>query len=241
MPEYERGQTEVLGFFLIFSLVILAIALVGVTGFTGLDNAQEFQETTSTEQAFVVLSDNIDDVARQGAPNRETEIRLSEASLSLGETEQINITVAGNTTTIESQPIVYESREDTTISYSSGLVVREDGDNGVLVRQPKFELNENVVVLPIIATTAVDETTVAGTAATQVDTRSSETAIVAAQEYDGNTTVTIEISSPRVDFWAEYLDGKMDNDCTPTDGTVQCSIETGGVFVSVEDIQVGLR
>lgn len=241
MPDCERGQTEVLGFLLIFSLVVIAIALVGITAFTGLDNAQEFQETTSTEQAFVVLADNVDDVSREGAPSRETEISLSKASLSLGGTEQINVTVdGGNTTEIETDPIVYRSRDDTSISYSSGLLVREDGESGLVFRRPEFVLTSEAVILPIVSTTAVEKQTVAGTVATQVTTRSNGTRVLAADDFESTATVTIEVSSPRAEVWAEYLGG-TGADCTIDGGTVECDIETEELFVSVEDIEVTLR
>lgn len=242
MPDRERGQSEVVGFLLIFSIVVLAIALVGITAFTGLDAAQEFQETTSTEHAFVVLADNIDDLTREGAPSRGTEIGISEASLSLAETEQINITVDGEeTTTIATQPIVYESRGDTSISYSSGMLIREDGENGLLFRQPNFVLTDETVILPIVRTTAVEDTTIAGTSAVHVETRSNGTEIIAAEEFSEETTVTIEVSSPRADLWEEYLGKSEAADCNNADGTVVCSIDTTQVFVSVEDVEVTLR
>lgn len=242
MPESERAQSEVVGFLLIFTLVILAILLVGITAITGLNDTQEFQETTSTEQAFVVLANNIGDVTRRGAPSRTTEIGLSQASLSVDETEQINITVAGETTRIETQPIVYNSRDDTSISYSSGMLIREDGGNGVRFREPNFVLTEEIVILPIVATAAVDDTTVGGTTAVPVKTRRYGTAVVAAAEFEGSETVTIEVSSSRSEIWADYLAEMVGEDnCERTNGSVRCSISTEQAFVSVEEIEVALR
>lgn len=242
MSECERGQSEVVGFLLIFTLVILAISLVGITAFTGLNNAQEFQETTSTEQAFVVLADNVDDIAREGAPSRGTEISLSEASISLGETEEINITVAGKTTHIQTQPIIYDSRDDTSISYSSGLLVREDGENALLFQQPKFVLTDETVILPIIATTAAQDTTIAGTTDVQVEARSNGTAVLAADNFESSTDVTIEVTSSRVESWAEYLDSTGADCSDVNDETVECHIDSvEHVFVAVHDVEVTLR
>lgn len=242
MTDADRGQSEVVGFLLIFGIVVLAIALVGITAFTGLDNAQEFRETTSAEQGFLVLAENIDDTNREGAPSRETEITLSQASLALEGTERINVTVAGETTTVETQPIVYESRGDTSISYSSGLLIREDAGNGLSFREPKFVLTGDTVVLPLVRTIAADETTVAGISSVEVVTRHTGTRVVAADSFD-SATVSINITSPRADVWLEYLDEKIDDDgsCSLDDGTVECSIETEDVFVSVENVEVELR
>lgn len=239
MRSSEQAQSEIIGFLLIFGLVVLSISLVGVTAFTGLDNAKQFQETTSTEQAFLVLAENIDDTIREGAPSRETEISLSEASLSLEATEQINITVDGETTSIESQPIVYES-DDTSISYHSGLLIRDDGGSALSFREPKFVLTSETVVLPIAKTSTTEDRTIAGTSAVQVVTRHNETRVLATEEFDSPATVEINITSPHVDVWAESLESDMD--CgDPGDGTVTCSIKTNQVFVSVADIDVELR
>lgn len=246
MTDRKRGQSEVVGFLLIFGLVVLAIALVGITAFTGLNNAQEYQETTSTEQAFLVLADNIDDTNREGAPSRNTEIGLSEAELTLDGTERIKVTVENGGTTIaesrnESQPIVYESRGDTSISYRSGLLVRNDAGNALSFREPQFVLTNESVVLPIVTTTAKSDRTIAGTSAVQVITRSTGTAVIAAENFDSAATVTINITSPQAEIWNEYLDGKEDTECTLTGDTVECEIDTSQVFVSVENVEVEVR
>lgn len=240
MRSCRRGQSEVVGFVLIFGLVVLAISLVGVTAFTGLDNAQEFQETTSAEQAFLVLAENIDDTTREGAPSRETEIGLSDASLSLEATEQINVTVDGETTSIETQPIVYHSSDDTSISYHSGLLVRDDGGSALSFREPKFVLTSETVVLPIVSTSTTDDRTIAGTSAVQVVTRRNDTRVITTEEFASPSTVELSITSPHADVWAESLGSEMS--CgDPGNGTVTCSIKTNKVFVSVENIEVELR
>lgn len=240
MRSCRRGQSEVVGFLLIFGLVILAISLVGVTAFTGLDNAQEFQETSSAEQAFLVLAEHIDDTTREGAPSRETEISLSDASLSFEATEQINVTVGGENMSIETQPIVYQSSDDTSISYHSGLLVRDDGGSALSFREPKFVLTSETVVLPIVSTTAPSDRTIAGTSAVQVVTRRNDTRALITEEFAAPKTVNLSITSPHADVWAESLGSEMDCD-DPGDGTVTCSIETNQVFVAVDDIEVELR
>lgn len=243
MPDRERGQSEVVSFLLIFSLVILAIALVGITALTGLNNAQEFQETSNTEQAFLVLAENIEDTNREGAPSRDTEISLSESTLTLEGTEQINITVdGGETRTFESRPIVYESRGDTSISYRSGLLVRDDDGNALPFRNPQFVLTEESVVLPVVTTSAESERTRAGTAAVQLVTRSTGTEVVASEEFDDPVTVEIEITSSQADIWEEYLENTECDLVGDTDDDVaECSIDTEQAFISVETIEIELR
>ncbi|WP_096390421.1 DUF7289 family protein [Halopenitus persicus] len=241
---HNRGQSELLGFALIFGVVVLAIVLIGTTGFVGLDDARDFQRTTNAEQALTVLAENIDDVTRRGAPSRTTEIRLADASLSLGEPERITVTVGDstpeNTTDVEMRPIVYDSGSGTTIAYTSGALIRQDGEHSVMIREPNVVLTDELVLLPVVATSPNDAGPVGGTSAVDVRTRSAGTEVVAAD--DGATTVDVEVTSPRVESWYRFLDGETDADCeAPVDETVTCTIETQRVYVTVEHVDVRFR
>ena len=231
---------------MIFGVVVLAIVLVGTTGFVGLDSAQDHQRTTNAEQAFTVLAENVDDVTRRGAPSRGTEIRLADASLSLAEPERINVTVGDpapeNTTEVEMRPVVYDSGAGTTIAYSNGAIVRQDGDHSVMLREPSVVLTEDVVVLPIVATSTDGDGRVGGTSAVDVRTRSTGTEVVAADDSATDVTVTVEVTSVRVESWYRFLDGGTGADCEePDGGTVTCEIETQRVYVTVEHVDVRFR
>ena len=241
---HDRGQSELLGFALIFGVVVLAIVLIGTTGFVGLDSAQEFQRTTNAEQSFTVLAGNIDDVTRRGAPSRGTEIRLADASLSLGVPERINVTVGDptpeNTTEVEMHPIVYDSGSGTTIAYSSGALVRQDGESSVMLREPNAVLTDELVLLTIVATSPNGAGPVGGTSAVDIQTRSAGTEVIAAD--DSATNVSIEMTSPRVESWYRFLDGETGADCEePVGETVTCEIETQRVSVTVEHVDVRFR
>lgn len=236
---FDRAQSELVGFLLIFGIVILTIVLIGATGYVGLDNAQDFQRTTNAEQAFTALAENVDDVARRGAPGRTTQIRLADASLSVQGTEEINVTVEGETRSVETQPIVYESGSGTTITYASGALVREDGDNGVMFRQPGFVLTGEAVILPIVATSPLGVERVGGTSDVEVGTRSTGTEVVNATDTLSNSTVVVEVTSPRVDTWEQYLDEETEANCDdPVGDSVTCEIDTQRVYVSVTHVEV---
>jgi hypothetical protein len=87
----DRGVSEVIGFVLVFSLITMTIAIVSVTGIGGLQDAQQAEQVNNVERAFDVLDDNFDEIQRQQAPNRTTELKLVDGSIGLG--EEIEITV----------------------------------------------------------------------------------------------------------------------------------------------------
>jgi hypothetical protein len=239
MPNTDRGQSELFGYLLIFSVVVLTISLVGTTGFMGLNNAQDFQRTTNAEYGFTALANNVDDVVRRGAPSRETAFALADASLSLERTTTITVTVDNGTPenrTVELYSIVYDSGSGTTISYSSGALVRQDGPNSVMFRQPNFVLTNDTVILPIIATTPTGDESVGGTTDVAVETRSAGTDVLS-EESDAN--VTIEVTSPHAEAWQRYLETETAANCSDvaTD-TVTCDIQTQRVYVAIQHIDV---
>lgn len=246
MREHDRGQSELLGFALIFAFIVFTIALLSATGFTGLDDAQDHQRTTNAEQAFTALAENVDDVTRRGAPGRSTEISLADASLSIGEPEEVTVTVGeetpGNTTVVETEPIVYDSGSGTTIAYSNGAVIRQDGDRSVMLRQPNFRLSADLVHLPIVSTSTTGDGSVGGTSAVGVETRRTGSEVLLTDDSASNVTVTITVTSDRVESWARYLDTETAADCgAPLDDTVSCEIETRRVYLTVEHLDVRLE
>jgi len=239
MREHDRGQSELLGFALVFSFVIFTIVLVSATGFVGLNNAQDYQRTTNAEQAFTALAENVDDVARRGAPSRVTEIKLADASLSFGETETMTITVDDGsleTKTVEIQPVVYDSNAGTTIAYSNGALVRQDGDSSVMLRQPNAVLTDEVVILPVVATSRAGDAPVGGNAGVGVETRHTGTEVIVV---DDASTVTVEVTSARIESWERYLDAETGLDCdAPVGETVTCEIDTQRVHVTITHVDV---
>lgn len=233
--ESNRGQSELVGYFMIFSVVVLTIAVIGATGFVGLNNAQDYQRTTNAQHGFAALADNVDDVVRHGAPSRSTEINLADASLSLERTTEITIDDGtAENATVEIHSLVYDSGSDTTIVYSSGAVIRQDGENSVMFRQPNFVLSNDTVIVPIVDLTPAADGAVGGTTAVAVETRSAGTDVVVNDDVD---TVTVEVTSPHADAWYRHLDA--DADCDPPDGeTVTCQVNADRLFVAIERVDV---
>lgn len=207
-PASDRGQSELVGFLLVFSVVVLTIALVGLTGFVGLDGAKDYQRTTNAEQAFTGLAANVDDVARTGAPSRSTQVRIADGRLSLEPMEtRIEVVGGGNTTNanVSTHPIVYDSGTGTTVTYRSGALVRRDGDSAVMFREPDFVLTNDSVILPLVRTSQASGGPVGGTGDVEVRTaRTDDTHVVR----DGPVEqITLNLSTQNPGAWARYFEG----------------------------------
>ncbi len=77
----DRGQTETLGFALIFALMISSVVITFTAGYAGLQDVRDIERTNNAERAFEVFADNIGDITQNSAPSRATEMKLSDARL----------------------------------------------------------------------------------------------------------------------------------------------------------------
>lgn len=244
-PGRDRGQSELVGFLLVFSVVILTIALVGITGFVGLDGAKEHQRTTNAEQAFTGFADSVDDVVRAGAPSRSTEIRIADGRLSLATAEtRIRIETAdGNVehANVTTEPVVYDSGTGTTITYRSGGLVRRDGDAAVMLRDPTFVLTNDTVILPVVETTQAGGGPVGGTSAVDVRTTHAGTDVIVQDR--PITSITLNLTSPNAEAWERYFeaaDGPVTN--VERDGdSVEVTLQAERATVTVHHVDVTFR
>ncbi len=251
MCEKNRAQSELLGFLLIFAMVVLIIALVSATGFVGFNNAQEYQRSANAEGAFTALASNVDDVTRRGAPSRSTELRIADASLSVeNERSSVEVRLDGSKLDLggnhETGSIVYDSGTGTTISYRSGALIREDDGNSLLFREPDFVITEEEVLLPITHLSPDGTSEVGGTSGVDVWTLDSGTEVITADTPVADN-VTIVFETPHVDAWTRYFeqfeDGgpvtKVSSDSEA--GTVEVEIETDRISVIAHRVTTRFR
>ncbi len=250
MCDDSRGQSELLGFLLIFAVVVLTIALVSATGFVGFNNAQDYQRTSNAEGAFTVLAGNIDDVTRAGAPSRATEIRITDASLSLEtEASSIGLTLDGDPIEIEegdgTGSIVYDSGTDTTITYRSGALLREDDGSSLLFREPNFVITEEEVILPVVHLSSEDRHEIGGTSNVDVRIHDGGTDVLV-EKKPVNDNVTIVFTTPHVDAWTRYFEQFEEGPVTNIEpdfdqDSIEVKIETERLSVIVNRVDVTLR
>ena len=150
-PADTRGVSEIVGFILVFSLVVGTISLVYASGISGLDDTRDAERITNAERAFDVLANNFQQMARGEAPNRATEIKLAEAQLSTSTEREVNISADGvDPADANSSTIRYNPGTGTSIVYENGAVIRVDDGNAVMLEEPDFLFDDGNVVVRYI-------------------------------------------------------------------------------------------
>lgn len=218
-----RAQATVIGFVLVFGIVLTMVGLVSVIGLNELQGARDAEQLENAERAFDVLADNIEDTYRGGAPARATEIRLSEATLGFGDPTEVTVTVDGTAHTRTIRPIVYDSEgQDTQIVYESGAVIRVERDGARLARPPALLITSEATALQFIQTKAETDRQLGGTTTVLVRTTRTKSNVVAVTS-NADVSIEIDTTTDRAPAWARYFEstGPISN-CAVSGGTVTC-------------------
>jgi hypothetical protein len=243
----ERGLSDVLGYVIVFSLVVTAVLLVTAGGLSAVEDARDTERAQNAERAFEVLADNFAAIHERSAPSRSTEIDLGDAEI-FYDSETL-ITIRGDDQELASQtvlPVRMNVEGDRAVVYEAGAVFRHTGGGISMVRPPPFLLSENRVHLPLIHTTAA---TVESAGGTTVLLRgvSEQRRIAAAGDRSslGYDELTIQISSPRFEAWEGYLSEEEGLDCTTEADieTVTCTLDLGSsysAYILVHQIELSL-
>jgi ketosteroid isomerase-like protein len=234
----DRAVSDVIGYVLVFSLIIATVGIVTAVGFSTIEDRQRDERINNVERAFDVLATNVEDVYRGGAPSRATEIRLAGGTVRHGDSIRISVADSDDpatNVTVSSQPLVY-AEGDTEIVYAAGAVIRAEGDSSIMLREPPFQTDSPIALFPLVATfrtTGPEGLSTDGTVRVTSAARSVNTTQSASFEAADSYAVTVE--SPRSAAWARYFEsqdgiGSVDHD--EAAGVVEAPIDAGEVATS---------
>lgn len=216
----DRAVSEVIGFVLVFSLVLLTLSVVYVAGFGGLEDARGSERLNNAERAFDVFGDNVADIYGDGVPSRKTEIKLAEAQLSYGEPTTFNVTVenvtdgGGNLIIYEAstRPLVFSTGGPSKLVYENGAVIRSDRGGAILRRPPPLLIEQNRTIVNYVVLTKARGTTnsVGGEGTVLVRTVRRGQTMLVQERNNTNVRLRIETATERAAVWEQYVNERAD-------------------------------
>ena len=222
----DRGQSETISFVMVFVLITLTVGVVSVVGVDGLQNVRHAEQVNNMERAFEILDDNVEDVSREAAPSRATEIKLAGGTVGLGDPIWINVTDnAGTTTKVKTKPVIYDDGEGTQIVYAAGAVIRVDDGNGVMLSEPSWLLGADPGLMQVYSFTGERRSLGGSTNMLVVAHRRGH-------RYEGSfdsgtDDVDVVVKSPRAEVWGRYLDEAGLNQQSLTDEKATYRVTSG--------------
>ena len=222
MIRNNRAASEIIGFVLVFSLILGTITIVYVGGLSGLDDARNAERVNNAERAFDVMASNFQQMGRGDAPNRATEIKLADAQLSTSGNRQVSVKSSEMSTAAAASPVTirYDAPGDTRIVYENGAVIRVDDGEAIMRREPDFLFSDGKAVVRFIELRGSNQG-IGGTAST-VLVRAERTQSQVLVNRGQSTGVKIEMQTHRhrVDVWEDYWVEQME--AATGDTTVNC-------------------
>jgi len=228
----DRAVSDLVGFILVFALVVSVVAIISVTGLSTLESARDTEQTNNAERAFEVLSDNVDDVVERGAPSRATEISLDDATVRLGDPIQVEVRDpnASDPTFLENRtfkprPVIYDAG-GTQLVYVMGAVFRVERGGGVVLEPWHPVLERDRTFLPVVNTASATGSGQSVQASTVlVRALANSRRLKVANESGQFDNVWINVTSPRRDLWQDMLESHSELSCSATGPeTVKCQL-----------------
>lgn len=240
----DRGINDVLGYIIIFSIIVVSIGFVMVSGLSSLQEVRDDEQVANAERAFDVVHDNMAQIYERNAPSRATEVDLADSEIFFA--NNVSVTIDGDGTELASyqiRPVEMRVGDGESLVYEAGAVFR-DGQNGAIMRnEPPFLFKENRVHVPIIQTTAPSIQS-AGSTTILLRGKSTNRSVIESDVSGSYNTVTIEIASPRYEAWENYFQEFSAVTCTTDDATetVECNTTSDPeiVYITLQRIEVSL-
>jgi hypothetical protein len=138
-------------------------------------------------------------------------------------------------------PLEYDLGKGTRLVYVGGALLREEGENVVMLRSPTFVESADGVIVPVLETRATGATSVGGSRIVTVRTHLVETDSVVAEPSPHR--VDLSVTSPHADAWQKHFEAlPCDAVDRPGPETVVCTFDPAdSVYVTAVRIDVSLE
>jgi flagellin-like protein len=150
----DRGLSEVIGFVIMFSVVIAAVGVVSTFGLGSLSELNRDEQLNSAERSFTILSESFEEIQQGTAPRRNGQISLNTGSITLRDQSDFRVTVDGPggddyETNVDVRSLEY-AQGNAVLSYENGGTFRSERGNAGLQSPPKFACRDNVALVSFV-------------------------------------------------------------------------------------------
>ncbi|AGB15906.1 hypothetical protein Halru_1292 [Halovivax ruber XH-70] len=233
----DRGVSELVGFVIVFGIIIGSVGILYMTGFSAMGAVQEQEQTRNAERAMDALAENLNDIVeKEGVAYRSGEMSLREGTLSSTDNETtVAVNVPGEDWINASGTLSYQTG-DTEIVYEGGAVVRSTESGDWTIREPPIRCTDDTAIISLVQLD-VDETAVNAAGTRAISATHSDTTVHRFEEDE----VTIRVDSPRAEAWERSLAaGEWEHRGDDADGIVTCDLDGGDETVIVRTTTMDL-
>lgn len=226
-----RGQSEIIGYVAVFSIVVLLVSIAITTGYSQLEDARSFEQANGASRTVERFAAEVDALLRDDSRQRSVEVDLGEGSVSGGEPVTVNVSghAVDDPTRNFSRSITLRTLEftvaDTRIRYVGGAVVREQDDGAVMVRGPPGIFSGTQTVIPVVDT-ELQGGSIGGQSQVELKANRPKNGSNLVASTTESYELTVSIETPNPDLWERTLETELNTSCSQSGNTVSCSYTT---------------
>lgn len=244
----DRGLSEVLGYVIIFGIIVTSVLLLSASGTSTLQDIRDDEQSANAQRAFDVVADNMAAVYEQNSPSRATEIDVGSSRLSYGNYTTIEMDVIEGGTVqkafeAELRPVILSTASDSELVYEGGAVIQTEREGGTMLREPPLLLADDRIHVPIIKTTSPRVEAVSGTTALLRGKATGRDVLFTPDTAPTSPDeLRVTVTSPRYEIWERYFEEETPMSCsTPATETVECSMSSpDDVYITVQEIELSI-
>lgn len=238
----ERGVSDLVGFILIFGIIMTGATFALVVGQDEISNIRTNEQSVNAERAMVLVGQSLDGLDRSRSASTVGSVNLNDGSLRLTAGENVTVSVENGTTgrswtwTVPTGSLEYEL-DDTVLSYENGMVSRSDRGNGISLSDPHLTCAEDRAIVSVITLNRTGSQQV-GSGRVSIVGHLNETRLLYPVNRTGvgsptnATDVFVDVNSTHTDVWnATVEDHSSWNWTTSPDGEYRCDVGDDGRVV----------
>ncbi|MDW7777088.1 MAG: hypothetical protein SCH39_12260 [Methanosarcinales archaeon] len=226
----QTAVSEAIGFILTLGVVILASGLVYANGLPILQQSMDTSHFMEMQESFSLLGQNINEVAYERAPVRNTELKIIGGAMSIRHDSLMQINVNGSINTFELGSVEYFLDHQIT-AYENGAVWTKYRNNDtVIVVKPHINY-ANVTTIPVIELLGTH--TKAGEGSARIRAQRSDSSTIYFINATGHNS-TITVQSTFYKGWERYFEDNLGADNIVVDNTnrtVSGNITTDYIYI----------
>ncbi|TQQ80155.1 DUF7289 family protein [Halonotius roseus] len=232
-----RGVSDVLGYIMIFGMILTLTFVATTTGITEISSQQQSEQIATVERGFQILDRDFETIQTHKDSRKATPLNIQSGSIGYGEIATITIgewdtssnEFTADNTSIATRTITYQN-DNTELVYEGGLLFNDRTSRETLSRTDTgFVVEDTKAVIPVVSlNTPNPDFGVAPSGELVIQSvYSSDTQTTAARTVTGET-LKIAIESTKPAGWERQLADEGFENVERDGSTVRASITVDG-------------
>ena len=213
----DRAVSEVMGYTLVFGIVILAIGLIYTAGIPALQSTKDATQFKSVEQGFMILNTDLLKVALDQSPVRTTKLGTAEGGMLASDPEACDLSLkifdgAGTeqfNDTIELGRIEFASGLG-SITCENGAVITKYASGSFMVVKPRmFKSDQDQIMFSLIKVNDSSRSASGGISQITISNPRFNESLFNTPEVYENGEMKIKVDSEYADSWKRFLSSEF--------------------------------